>query len=98
MGAIPEFAPAGQDHILRSTSVVQTVRYGEHSVEYRTFDGAATEVLRLSFKPSMINAGGASLAEDGSAKPEGYTLRPLGGGDWVLLFKDAATAEIYTKG
>ena len=28
MGAIPEFAPRGQDHLLRSTSVVTNVQYG----------------------------------------------------------------------
>jgi len=90
MGAIPEFAPAGQDHILRSTSVVQTVKYGAHSVEYRTFDGAATEVLRLSFKPSVITAGGVKL--------EDYTLRPLAGGDWVLQIRHVNSGEISVKG
>jgi hypothetical protein len=98
MGAIPEFAPAGQDHILRSTSVVQTVKYGEHSVQYRSFDGAATEVLRLSFKPSIVTAGGAALAEDDGVKPEAYTLRPLAGGDWVLQIRHVNSGEIGIRG
>ena len=28
MGAVPEFAPIGQNHLLRSTSVIQKVTYG----------------------------------------------------------------------
>jgi len=98
MGAIPELAPAGQDHILRSSSVVQTVKYGERSVAYRTFDNAATEVLRLTFKPSSVTAGGAALADDGGANPQGYTLRLLSGGGWVLEIRHVSSGEIGVKG
>ena len=37
MGAIPEFAPRGQDHLLRSTSVVTNVQYGLKCLSYKTF-------------------------------------------------------------
>ena len=36
LGAIPTFAPQHQDHLLRSSSVVQAVQYGKHSIQYRT--------------------------------------------------------------
>jgi hypothetical protein len=77
MGAVPEFAPIGQDHLLRSSSVVQKVKYESRSVEYRTFDKSATEVLRLSFKPARIAAGNTSLAERSDRRlPEGdYEVR-----------------------
>src|SRR5579864_4484202 len=52
MGAIPQFAPKGENHLLRSTSLVQKVKYEGHTIAYRTFDKAATEVLRLNFKPA----------------------------------------------
>ena len=77
MGAIPEFAPQGENHLLRSTSVVQKVTYRERSVSYRTADNAATEVLRLNFKPARVTAGGSSLAERHDLKEEGYTIQPL---------------------
>jgi uncharacterized protein with LGFP repeats len=34
LGAIPEFAPVGQNHLVRSSSVVQKVKYEDRSVEY----------------------------------------------------------------
>jgi hypothetical protein len=98
MGAIPDFAPAGQDHILRSSSIVQMVKYGERSVEYRTFDAAASDVLRLSFKPSRVTAGGAPLGEHSDLKTEGYTLRPLSGGDWIVRILHSSSGEVSIKG
>src|SRR5579862_3715987 len=97
MGAIPEFAPAGQDHILRSSSVVQSVKYAARDIQYRTFDDAGTEVIRLSFKPAAITAGGRPLAENDGAQAEGYSLRPLPGGDWVLEIRHASSREIGVK-
>jgi hypothetical protein len=98
MGAIPEFAPADQDHILRSTSVVQTVRYSDRSVQYRTFDGEATEVLRLTFQPSTITVGGAAIPEDRGGKPESYTVRSLPGGGWAVQIRHVNSGEVSIKG
>jgi hypothetical protein len=98
MGAIPDFAPAGQDHILRSSSVVQMVKYGERSVQYRTFDTAATEVLRLSFKPLRVTAGGAALNQRGDTRETGYTIQPLPGGDWIVRVRHVNSGEINLGG
>ena len=98
MGAIPDFAPAGQDHILRSSSVVQMVKYGERSVEYRTFDAAANEVLRLSFKPLRVTAGGATLKQRGDTRETGYTIQPLPGGDWIVRVRHVNSGEINLGG
>src|ERR1700733_16329411 len=84
LGAIPEFAPIGQNHVLRSSSVVQKVKYGTHSVEFATFDDAGTTVLRLNFKPLRVLAGGKPLAERTDLQESGYTIRPLTGGDFVV--------------
>jgi hypothetical protein len=94
MGAIPEFAPAGVDHVLHSSSVVQKVKYATHGVEYRTFDAAATEVLRLSFKPSRVTAGGAALHERGDTRDAGYTVQALAGGDWVVRVRHVDSGDI----
>jgi hypothetical protein len=61
LGAVPEWCPAGESRLLRSTSVVTHVRYGEREVAYRTFDDAGEEVLRLAFAPAEVTAGGARL-------------------------------------
>ena len=98
MGAVPEFAPAGQNHLLRSSSVVQKVSYGDHRVDYRTFGPAATEVLRLNFKPSRITAGGAPLAEHNDLAAEGFTVNALAGGDWVVRIRHVNSGEVRIGG
>jgi hypothetical protein len=94
MGAVPEFAPAGVDHLLRSSSVVQKVRYASHSVQYRTFDASATEVLRLSFKPGRVSAGGALLHERADSRAAGYALQALAGGDWIVRVRHVDSGDI----
>ncbi len=98
MGAVPEFAPAGQNHLLRSSSVVQKVSYGDRRVEYRTFGATATEVLRLNFKPSRISAAGAALSEHNDLKSEGFTLQPLSSGDWVVRVRHVNSGEVRIGG
>ena len=98
MGAVPEFAPAGEDHLLRSTSVVQKVSYRERSISYRTFGEASTEVLRLHFKPLRVTAGGSNLTLQTGLKQEGYALRSLGGGDYVVGVRHVKSGEITLAG
>lgn len=98
MAAIPAFAPKGQNHLLGSSSVVQKVSYGDRSVTYRTFDREAREVLRLHFKPVQVTAGGATLHERQDLKSEGYTIQPLGGGDYAVRVHHVNSNEISIKG
>lgn len=98
MGAIPEFAPMGEDHLLRSSSVVQKVSYAPQSLEYRTFDAAATEVLRLSFKPARVSAGGAVLGERGDTRSASYTLQALGDGDWIVRVRHTSSGDVKLAG
>ncbi len=54
MAAIPEWAPAGEDHLLKSTSVVQNISYGEDKINYSTFLSESTEILRLKSLPREV--------------------------------------------
>jgi hypothetical protein len=94
MGAVPEWAPAAENHLLRSTSVIQRVSYGERSVEYRTFDATGTQVLRLNFKPTRIMAGGTALNERNDLREEGYTVQSLAGGDYVLRVRHTRSNQV----
>jgi hypothetical protein len=51
MGAEPGLAPGDQDHLLRTTSVVQQVVYEPDRVAYTTFDASGEEVLRITTFP-----------------------------------------------
>jgi hypothetical protein len=95
MGAVPEFAPIGQDHLLRSSSIVRKVKYGNRNIEYQTFDKSATEVLRLSFKPEHVAAGNTSLTERNDLTQDGYTIRPLSEGDYELRVRHSGSNEIH---
>jgi hypothetical protein len=77
LGAVPEWAPPNEDHLLRSSSVVAEVAYEPGSVRYRTFDDAGEDVLRLSFVPKTVTAGGATLRA--AATGRGFTFDPMTG-------------------
>ncbi len=62
MVAIPETAPADTDHMLRSTSAVQDIRYAAYQIEYRTFE-PGIQKLRLTFQPRQIFTGGRLLEQ-----------------------------------
>jgi hypothetical protein len=98
LGAIPEFAPVGENHLLRSSSVVQKVAYEDRSIQYRTFDSAATEVLRLRFKPARITAGDIALGARSDLEGDGYTVQALPGGDFVVRIRHSHSGEIKIAG
>ncbi len=98
LGAIPELAPKHEDHLLRSSSVVQTVQYGSHSIHYQTFDPIATEVLRLTYKPTTIQAGGKAIRVRPDLKAQGYTITPLPGGDYVIYLRHTESGNVQIAG
>jgi hypothetical protein len=73
LGSVPEWAPPGEDHLLRSTSVVTRVSYRPGEVSWRTFDDRAVETLRLSFVPISVTAGGVALPRRGDLAAVGWT-------------------------
>jgi hypothetical protein len=98
LGALPELAPKGQNHLLRSSSVVQQVRYSPHGITYGTFDRDATEVLRLHFLPARVTAGGAPIGKRPNLRQQGYTVDALSGGDFVVRVRHVDSNEIAISG
>lgn len=74
IGSIPEWAPAGQNHILRSSSIVTHVSYGTSRVAYETFEKNAVEVIRLSFEPARVTASGEKLEKLSDLNAPGWTF------------------------
>jgi hypothetical protein len=97
MAAMPELGPKRQNHLLGSSSVVQSLAYSRDSVAYRTFDARSTEVFRLRFRPLGVTAG-AALAERQDLTAEGYVLQPLGGGDYAVRIRHDNSRRIQIKG
>lgn len=94
MGAIPEFAPLGQNHLLRSSSVVQKVKYEDRSIAYETFDADATEVLRLNRAPARIIAGARELSRVDALKPDSYTVRKLPAGGVAVQVQHKSARDV----
>jgi len=97
MGAIPEFAPAGENHLLRSSSVVTEVSYGPKQIRYRTFDSGGIETLRTNFRPSRVLGDGHGLSPATDPRQEGFTIRALPNGDFVVRVRHTAAHSIEIR-
>ncbi len=97
MGALPDLAPIGENHLLRSTSVVQNVSYKPRQITYRSFDEAGTEVLRVNYKPTRISAGASQLQLQNNRRDAGYTIRPTSNGDYILQIRRQGSREITVE-
>ena len=107
MAACPEIAPAGADHLLSTTSVIEQVDYGPTNkylvpyakagdlqkvrVFYKTFDRSGEEVLRVSRRPAAILFDGKSATETTDAQAEGYRWTALDRGGVITVRRKNAT-------
>src|SRR5450432_722112 len=93
VAAIPEWAPASQNHLLRSSSAVQNIRYEPRQIRYSTFDDESKEVFRLILKPVLINENGNKLPELKTYDPtrQGWIWEPLNKGGVLRLYHKKGT-------
>ena len=80
IAAVPEWSPAGENHLLRSTSVVQKIKYADKQIAYQTFDNDAHEVLRLISKPLSVSVNGSAIKEVKNKAAEGWLWEALSTG------------------
>jgi hypothetical protein len=87
MAAVPQWAPRGENHMLRSTSVVSHIDYRPSRVVWSTFDAEADDTLRLAFRPKSVRANGVLIPRRDTlvgSDTSGYTERPVGSGDFLV--------------
>ena len=53
MASYPPLSPVG-NHLLRSSSVLSSIKYGNDKIDYVAFDKAGEELLRLKAKPAAV--------------------------------------------
>jgi hypothetical protein len=96
MASVPEWAPANEDHLLGSTSVVRSVSYGEREVTYVTFDRRSREVLRLRHQPAAVRAGTVALprAKGLQSGSQGYSVEPVRQGGFVVRIEHHGSAKV----
>ena len=98
MGALPDLAPIGENHLLRSTSVVQKVTYQPHHIAYRTFDDAGTEVLRVELQADADHSWSFTIAATRDFPEAGYTIRSVTGGDYILQIRRQGARDVTVEG
>ena len=95
-----ELGASRENHIVRSSAVVDSVRYGAGRIEYSTFDAPpeTMEVLRLSFAPREITADGHALRPRHDLKANGYTVRKLANGDTIVQVRHDGARRVTVAG
>ncbi len=93
--AVPEWAPAGESHLLGSSSVVTKIGYGAGRVTYSTFDADSTDVLRLNFVPDAVRVGGGEIARRKDLKQQGFTFDET---TRVLRIRHTTSTEVDVQG
>ncbi|MGO8700932.1 MAG: malectin domain-containing carbohydrate-binding protein [Limisphaerales bacterium] len=95
-----EFGPNRENHIMRSTSVVQDVSYGKGRITYHSFDAPrdTEDVLRLSFRPTSIQADHRQLKETPDRERNGFTVDPLPNGDCIVTIRRDGRKSVLIEG
>jgi hypothetical protein len=58
MAAQPELAPKDQNHLLRTSSAIQSISYGGDRITYTKFDAHSRERLKLGqWTPPQVRGG-----------------------------------------
>jgi hypothetical protein len=94
MGAVPDWAPPGKAHLLRSTSVVTHVEYSAIRVAWTTFDADSMETLRLPSAPTKVSAGAGELQARDGLDDAGYAVQALASGGVVVRVHHRVPGEI----
>jgi hypothetical protein len=95
-----DFAPNRENHIVRSTTVVNQVLYEKGRISYSTFDAPADteEVLRLVFVPAAVHADGQLLKQRPALDAKGYTVTLLDNGDCIMTVRHDGRKHILIEG
>ena len=96
MASVPQWAPWKQNHLLRSSSIVRSIRYGKDKIVYRTFDSTSKELFKLSARPKEIylNAEKLPRADKLEQSADGYTIESVKGGGFAVRIQHKKSGEI----
>ena len=94
------FGPTRENHIVRSTSVVNYVVYGKDRIEYCTFDAPhkTIDVLRLAFMPTSVKADDVPLPRLYDLKRNGFSVIPLADNDLIVKIRHDGARRIVITG
>jgi hypothetical protein len=95
-----ELGASRENHLVRSSAVIDSIRYGAGQIEYSTFDALpeTMEVLRLSFVPKQVTANGRALRPRRDLLANGYTIRKLSNGDTIVQIRHDGAKQVTVAG
>jgi len=95
-----ELGPNRENHLMRSSAVVNSIVYGKGAISYSTFDAPAetVDVLRLSFTPKKITADGKQLRSHRALASNGFTVKKLSNGDTIVKIRHDGARKIVVTG
>jgi hypothetical protein len=73
MAWVPEWAPGAEMHLLKSTTVIEKIEYGDKTIQYWAFGLDGTEILKLNFAPGKVSADRAQLQPLRTPNGPGWT-------------------------
>lgn len=97
MAAIPEWAPQGEDHLIKSTSAVLNIDYQPAKISFKTYDSESNVILRLTSKPKTITVNGKTISEKQIATSDGFTWETLGKDGILRLFYKSGNEVVISK-
>jgi len=96
--AIPEWVPPGENHILYSECVLKNVFYQSNKLMYTATMNSGIEFIKLSFKPDKIILNGSEIPLLSEEDKQGYTLKNLKDGGYVIRISRKKTGDIVIIG
>lgn len=94
------FGARRENHIMRSSSVITLVQYGQGRIRYSTYDAPhpCQEVLRLAFSPRLVTAAGKPLEKKADLNRNGYTVTRLADGDYIVIVRHDECRDVVIEG
>ena len=102
-----ELGASRENHIMRTTTVVNEIQYHPGRIAYSTFDApvGTIEVLRLAFRPDCVRIADGPrlplrtcLKERVDLKENGYTIKPLPNGDFLVTVRHDGQRRVQVRG
>jgi hypothetical protein len=95
-----ELGASRENHIMRSSAVVNSIVYGKGRIDYSTFDAPAetVDVLRLAFAPKIVRADEHALQPRRDLNNNGYVLKRLPNGDAIVSIRHDGAKRITVIG
>ena len=96
MASVPEWAPSHENHLLRSRSIIRSIRYNPDTIVYTTFDSASKELLKLAKRPREIRQNNEKLplADRLNGSKDGYTAEPVDGGGFRVSIRHSKAGPV----